>query len=193
MNSVIDEALERLRGMGTEVAGGGDPNHGPMAAEALVALGRDEVVANWVERYRPRLDVMPAVTSPITVATWREALGDIGRIADWTAFFRVQLAEAPWQAVFAEWIGRLLPATIAAGTHGLIRTAHALRALEDAETPLRVEELGVALAYWAAYYRQLPGVPRFAGELDFAHALGQVPASCAGRSGAACRENSSYT
>ena len=175
MNGVIDEALERLRGTGTEVAGGGDPNHGPMAAEALVALGRDDVVANWVDRYRQRLDVMPAATSPITVDTWREALGDIGRIADWTAFFRVQLAEAPWRAVFAQWIGRLLPATISAGQHGLIRTAHALRALEDAETPLRVEELGVALAYWSAYYRELPGVPRFAGALDFAHALGQVP------------------
>jgi len=147
MNSIIDEALDRLRGTGTEVADGGDPNHGPMAAEALVALGRGDVVANWVARYRHKLNIMPATTSPITVATWREALGDIGRIADWAAFFHAQLAEAPWRAVFAEWIGRLLPATIAAGTHGLIRTAHALRALADAETPLRVEELGVALAY----------------------------------------------
>src|SRR4029450_5832403 len=74
-----------------------------------------------------------------------------------------------------EWIGAALPGTIAAGTHWLIRTAHALRALEDAETPLRVEELGVALAYWAAYYRTLPGVPRLAGALDFSDALGQVP------------------
>src|SRR5262245_54096942 len=174
MNSVIDEALERLRGRGMEMVDG-MPNHGPMAAEALVALGRDEVVANWVDRYCQRLDVLPAATSPITVDTWREALGDIGRIADWTAFFRVQLTEVPWRAVFAEWIGRLLPATISAGTHGLIRTAHAIRALEDAETPLRVEELGVALAYWAAYYRQLPGVPHFAGALDVEQALSQIP------------------
>jgi hypothetical protein len=35
----------------------------------------------------------------------------------------------------------------------------------DAETALRVEELGVALAYWAAYYRKLPGTPRLAGAL----------------------------
>src|SRR5262245_3953867 len=180
MNSVIDEALERLRGRGMEMVDG-MPNHGPMAAEALVALGRDEVVTKWVDRYCQRLDVLPAATSPITVDTWREALGDISRIADWTAFFRVQLAEAPWRAVFAEWIGRLLPATIAAGTHGLIRTAHALRALEDAETLLRVEELGVALAYWAAYYHRLPGTPRFAGALDLEQALGQVPRSMRGR------------
>jgi hypothetical protein len=87
----------------------------------------------------------------------------------------MQLAEAPWPAVFAEWIGRLVPATPSAGTHGLIRTAHALRALEDAETPLRIEELGVALAYWAAYYHMFPGVPHLAGALDFDHALGQIP------------------
>jgi hypothetical protein len=175
MKNSIDEALERLRGTGTEVAGGGDPNHGPMAAEALVALGRDDVVKNWVERYRKMLDLMPAAASPVTADTWREALGDVSRTADWAAFFRVQLAERPWSAVFADWIGRLLPGAISAGLHGLIRTAHAIRALEDAETPLRVEELGIALAYWAAYYRQLPGVPRFAGGLDFEHALGQVP------------------
>jgi hypothetical protein len=175
MKNSMDEALERLRGTSPEVAGGGDPNHGPMAAEALVALGRDDVVANWVDRYRQRLDVMPAATSPITADTWREALGGIGRFADWTAFFRAQLAEAPWRDVFADWIGRLLPGAISAGQHGLIRTAHAIRALDDVETPLRVEELGVALAYWAAYYRDLPGIPRFAGALDFEHALGQVP------------------
>jgi hypothetical protein len=175
MSNTFDEALERLRGTGTEVAGGGAPNHGPMAAEALTALGRDDVVVSWADRYRRKLDGMPAATSPVTVETWREALGAIDRVGDWAAFLRAQLAEAPWRAVFAEWIGRLLPATPSAGAHGLIRTAHALRALEDAETPLRVEELGVALAYWAAYYRKLPGVPRLAGALDFGDALGQVP------------------
>lgn len=175
MNDVIDEALEHLRGTGTEVTGGGDPNHGPMAAEALVALGCGDVAVRWADRYRGRLNAMPAATSPITSETWREALGVIGRIGDWAAFFRAQLAEAPWPAVFAEWIGRLVPGTPAAGTHGLIRTGHAIRALEDGETPLRIEELGVALGYWAAYYRELPGVPRFAGALDFEHALGQIP------------------
>jgi hypothetical protein len=175
MNNAFDEALERLRGTGTEVTGGVAPNHGPMAAEALVALGRDDVVVAWADRYRRNLDAMPTPTLPITVETWREGLGAIDRNADWAAFFRAQLDEAPWRAVFTEWIGRLLPATPSAGAHGLIRTAHAVRALEDVETPLRIEELGVALAYWAAYYRQLPGVPRLAGRLDCGQALGQVP------------------
>src|SRR5262245_32481624 len=112
---------------------------------------------------------------------WAEALGAIDRFADWVAFFRTQLAEAHWQAVFREWIGRLLPATPSAGAHGLIRTAYALRALEDAETPLRVEELGVALAYWAAYYRKLPGTPHLAGALDLGDALGRVPLFLSGQ------------
>src|SRR5262245_438218 len=92
MQNNLDEALERLRGTSTEVAAGGDPNPGPMAAEALVVLGRIAMVANWPDRYLQRLDVMPTATVPISINTWREALGQISRIADWTAFFRAQLA-----------------------------------------------------------------------------------------------------
>jgi hypothetical protein len=50
MSAALDEALERLRGLGAEMVGGGDPNHGPMAAEAMVALGRDDVVVAWADR-----------------------------------------------------------------------------------------------------------------------------------------------
>src|SRR5262249_45581562 len=50
-----------------------------------------------------------------------------------------------------------------------------IRALQHAETPLRIEEFGVALAYWAAYYRKLPGVPRLVGSLDYGKAFGDVP------------------
>ena len=131
----------------------------PMAAEALAAMGCDDVVVAWADRYRRQLDAIPPPRSPVTAENWAQALGTIDRFGDWAAFFRAQLAEAPWQVVFGEWIGRLLPATPSAGAHGLIRTAHALRALADAETSPRVEELGVALAYWAAYYRKLPGTP----------------------------------
>src|SRR5215510_6936098 len=116
-----------------------------------------------------------------TGETSREGLGVIERIGDWVVFFRAQLAEASWRAVLIEWIGRLLPATPSAGAHGLIRTAHALRALADTETSLRVEELGVALAYWAAYYRKLPSTPRLAGTLDLGEALGRVPLFLSGQ------------
>jgi Questin oxidase-like len=181
MNSTFDEALERLRGTGSEVAGGVAPNHGPMAAQALVALGCEDVVVAWPDRYRRQLDTMPPPRAPVAAGNWAQALGAIDRFGDWVAFFRTQLAEAPWRVVFREWIGRLLPASPSAGAHGLIRTAHALRALADAETALRVEELGVALAYWAAYYRTLPGTPRLAGALDLGEALLRIPLFLSGQ------------
>src|SRR5262249_10101386 len=145
MNGAIDEALDRLRGSGMEMVGG-MPNHGPMAVEALAVLGRGDMAADWAERYRRELGTMTKPVSPLTGETWRQALGAIDRTGDWVVYLRDQLAEAPWQSVFAEWISRLLPGAITAGTHGLIRTAHAMRALEDGETELRIEELGASLA-----------------------------------------------
>jgi len=174
MNSVLDDALERLRGMGPE-ARHGAPNHGPMAAEALVALGCLDEVPRWVDDYRGELDPMPAARSPVTEETWHEALGVIRRVGDWQTFFVARLAEAPWQAVFGQWMPRLIPGLMAGGTHGLIRAAHAVRALSETATPLRVEELASAFAYWAAYYQTLPAVPQLQGPLDLDQAIEQVP------------------
>src|SRR5215470_701906 len=173
-SGVLDDALERLRGTGPEAVHGA-PNHGPMAAEALIALGQPEEVSRWVDDYQRELGPMPQARSPVTGTTWREALGAIHRIGDWQAFFVTQLAEAPWHTVFAQWIPRLIPGLMAGGTHGLIRTAHAVRALGKTATLLRVEELAAALAYWAAYHQTLPGVPRLRGLLDLDQAVDQIP------------------
>ena len=175
LSDALDDALDRLRGTGTEVAFGGDPNHGPMAAEALAALGHAGLAPSWADRYRRRLGTLPPASAPVTATTWREALGAEGRLADWIAFFSRQLAVSPWPDVLQEWLRRLVPAIVTAGRHGLIRTAHAVRALEGASTPLRIEELGVALAYWASHYRELAGVPRLRGDLDFRRAVEGVP------------------
>src|SRR5262249_53452695 len=141
----------------------------------LVALGCLDEVPRWVDGYRGELDPMPPARSPVTENTWHEALGAIQRVGDWQAFFVARLAEAPWQAVFGQWIPRLIQGLMAAGTHSLIRTAHAVRALSEAATFLRVEELASALAYWAAYYQTLPGVPQLRGPLDVDQAIEQVP------------------
>ena len=146
MNNILNDALERLQGMEPE-ARHGAPNHGPMMAEALVALGCLDEVPQWVDGYRGELDPMPPARSPVTEDTWHEALGAIQRVGDWQAFFMARLAEAPWQAVFGQWMPRLIRGLMAGGTHGLIRTAHAVRALSEAATPLRIEELASALAY----------------------------------------------
>jgi Questin oxidase-like len=173
-NSALDDALERLRRTGPEAVHGA-PNHGPMAAEALIVLGCPDEVPRWVDDYRRELGPMPQAQTPVTEATWQEDLGAIHRIGDWQVFFVTRLAEAPWQTVFVQWISRLIPGLMAGGTHGLIRTAHAVRALSEAATPLRVEELASALAYWAAYYQTLPGVPRLQGPLDLDRAIQQIP------------------
>lgn len=171
----MDEALERMRGASPEHANG-VPNHGPMAAEALVTLGCDgEQVVRWADRYRSKLIPMPASALRITRQNWPEALGRMDATADWAAFFGNELAEHSWESVLDQWLPRLLPGLMAAGTHGFIRTAHAVRAVGDGPTPQRLEELGHALGYWAAYYHQLPGDPVLAGDLGPEQALGQIP------------------
>jgi len=180
MNSVrdgrLDEALTRLTGTGPEF-GGGLANHGPMAAEALLALGRADAVEPWVDRYRRRLDAAPRSTAPIDDDNWREALSDVTRVADWTAYLGRQLEERPWQEVLAQWWERLLPGTAASATHGVIRTAHAARALGEAYTTARRQELAAALAYWAARYLEVPQAADPAGRLTIGQALAAMPLS----------------
>lgn len=159
MTEVLDEALAILRDTGPEFSedeDGGLSNHGPMAAEALCRLGRDEHVIRWVEGYVRRLQEHPSAGKPVG-PEWREALGDYGRLPDWIALFERELGEGPWAPTLDTWVGRLSPGLAAAATHGLIRTAHATRALGEHDTPGRRRELAEGLAYWAARYQELPG------------------------------------
>jgi hypothetical protein len=130
-----------------------------MVAEALVKLGRPDAVLDWVAGYRQRLEPHPGSQSPISRQDWREALGDIGRAGDWVLFFDRELAETPWPDVVKAWVPRLAPGLMAAATHGLIRTGHAVRGLAEEETPQRVHELAQGLGYWATRFQTLPGVP----------------------------------
>ncbi len=185
-NGVLDEGLTRLAVTGPEFAGGLS-NHGPMAAEALVRLGRADAVEHWLDNYLKRLDEAPHATDRITDETWREALGARRRVADWEVYLREQLAGQPWRDVLARWWPRLLPGVAAAATHGVIRTSHAARSLAAAEaaaadtaaadTAERRDELARGLAYWAASYLELPGTPRTAGRLDLGAALRGLPVS----------------
>jgi hypothetical protein len=63
-NDALDEALAMLADRGPEF-GGGLSNHGPMAAEALCAMGRGERAVAWVERYRLRLEPPPQASGRI--------------------------------------------------------------------------------------------------------------------------------
>lgn len=154
-SEAMEDALALLAPTGPEYAGR-LANHGPMAAEALVVLERPDAVVPWVERYKKRLREHPGGTKPIDPKTWREALGDNDRVGDWIVFFRRELAERPWRTVLAEWTARFSRGVVAAAFHGAIRTAHAVRSLEAAETPARQRELAEGLGYWAATYNALP-------------------------------------
>jgi hypothetical protein len=158
MTVTIDDALDIIHRTGPDLVNG-NSNHGPMVAEALYTLGRPDSVLPWIEGYKNRFQDRPQPQTPISPQGWQEALGDRGHSADWVAFFDRQLAEASWQAVLREWVPHLAPGLMAAATHGLIRTGHAVRSLAAGETPQRLHELAEGLGYWAACYQVLPGKP----------------------------------
>ena len=156
MADTIDEALEIVHRTGPEF-GPGLSNHAPMGAEAMATMGRADGIIPWVEEYLPQLRPAPESVAPVVRGDWREALGDVRRVADWAAFFNRELADAPWQRVLANWTPRLAPAIMAAATHGLLRTAHAARSprrVGDGAAPPR------ACARARLLGRPLPGAAR---------------------------------
>jgi hypothetical protein len=166
----IDDAYGRLEGIGFEF-GPGFASHAPMAAEALITLGFGQEVPAWIEqnvRRRRYHDQIPAWQriGEEDPAQWRLALGDYCRAGDWARFFEERVAAQPWHEVLTEWWPRLLDGAFAALTHGLIRTAHAVRALlttapppSARASPPQLRELAAGLAYWAARYTPVPPVP----------------------------------
>ena len=153
---ILDEAYGRLHATGPEFEGWLS-NHGPMASEAMVRHGHAGSVHRWLDGYMRRLEEFPRGTGPIG-DDWRDALGDPHRVADWTAYFRREVAGQPWRAVLGTWWPRLLPGVAAAATHGVIRVGHCVRALlADGDDAVHVIELAHGLAYWAARWQPVPG------------------------------------
>jgi hypothetical protein len=151
----MDEALQLLSAYGPDLENG-LTSHAPMAAEALCAMGRPEAVMPWLEGYRPGMLPRRAGREPVSRETWRSALAQEHRFADWSAFFEAELQAAPWQQVLDQWVGRLAPGICASATHGVIRVGHAARSLAASASALRLRELADGLAYWAANYQELP-------------------------------------
>lgn len=57
----MDEVLDILQDTGPEW-NGPLANHGPMAAEAMVALGRGESAVPCVQKYKSRLEAKPRLS-----------------------------------------------------------------------------------------------------------------------------------
>lgn len=175
-SSPLDDALTVFAASAPSYGSLGLANHGPMASEALDHLGRADAIAAWADHYRQRLDpASPPADRPLSEEDWPGALGDEARFADWLALFEREVADRPPVAVVGEWAPRLLPGTIGAAGHGLIRTAHAVRALSGADTPPRRLELANGLAFWASSYQELPGPPLLIGREGVADALADLP------------------
>jgi questin oxidase-like protein len=172
--STMDEALAFLAPYGPDLRTG-LTNHAPMAVEALCALDRADAVMPWLDGYRMVLAPRPAERERIGAESWRAVLGREDRTADWTAFMETELAERPWRDVAARWTARLAPGICASATHGVIRTAHAVRSLMEAESPARRRELAEGLGYWAAAYQILPTARAATPPACPAEAIARVP------------------
>lgn len=158
----LDEALQRLHAWGPERLGR-LTNHAPMAVEALAARGRSDAVHRWLDVYAPKLEEYPNAVGTITGDTWREAVGDPRRAADWIAYFGREIGERPWRDVLATWWPRLLPGMYGGSTHPVIRVGHAVRTLLASDGPggatgPRLTELAHGLGYWAARHHPVTGV-----------------------------------
>lgn len=149
-------------------------NHGPMAIEALVALGRDDRLVPWVRGYESKLFELIGA-APLPESERAGALGALERRAEWIAAYEAEVFDVePAELIARDW------PTLVAGypsIHGVLRTAHAARSLERADTPSRRRELAHALGYWAADFTPLAGEPGAAARAgnDVVTALAAVP------------------
>jgi Questin oxidase-like len=156
--AVLDGALDRVSALDFEIP---NPflNHAPMACEALAALGLDSVIDEWVERYETLMgQAVPPVTPIWQLGfDWKEFLGDYRLLPEWMGYFDQAIDDEGWRAVIGVWVPRLMPGLAAALFHGVIRTSHAVRAIEVADTEARRAELARALGNWAVWFA--PGQP----------------------------------
>jgi hypothetical protein len=150
---VLDEAFERMARSDFELPNG-FVNHGPMACEALATLGCEDLIDPWSRRSVSSTGEGPAPVEPGGQGPfeWQDALGRYDRLPEWLGFFDASVADEGWPAVVATWVPRLMPGLSTALFHGAIRAAHAVRAVDAADTPPRRAELARALGYWAARY-----------------------------------------
>ena len=172
--ATYDEVLEAL--LPTELEFGAFTNHGPMVADALVAEGKAERVAAWVEQYGRGL-LLRHPRSALPVAQRAAALGNFELRAEWIATWEEELQTSSPRQLFAREWPTLGPGLVGALWHGVLRTAHGARSLDREDTAIRRREFAQGLGYWASKHQPLPGTPgsRPTAGLDVAQALSGVP------------------
>src|SRR5215469_817979 len=155
----LDEAYERMAAASFELPNG-FVNHGAMACEALAVLDCADDIGSWARRFAQAGGVTVEPVAPAGFE-WRQALGAYDRLPEWIGYFARAIDDQGWAGVAGMWVPRLMPALRTALFHGAIRTAHAVRAIDAADTPPRRGELARALGYWAArYHAGQPAAPQ---------------------------------
>jgi len=123
-------------------------DHSTMGSEALVALGLGHKVRAWISRHRVRPYEAPA-TGIALPSAWKDAVGQEKCHGDWLRHFESELNDKSIDEVLALWVERFARDSGALLFHGLIRTAHAARALQHKDSGARRRELARGLALWA--------------------------------------------
>ncbi len=175
----MNDALEICSDLGFEMVPGFS-SHWPMVSDTLIELGHAERVHEFATLYGARRQhlPMPSPVEAIDESNWRSALGEFTRATDWLTFFEYKLKETPWQSVLANWWPRLLPGMASGLTHGLIRTAHAIRSInrdENQPTWPQLRELAYGLGYWASLYVEQPGRHSLRGGVRLPEILSTIP------------------
>src|SRR5690606_33904832 len=134
----------------------GFTSHAPMVAETLVELGSVGAAHRWVLEHLHEGTARPRQRKPVDADDWPAALGGAHRFSDWAVFMRAELDRLGWREALELWASRLAPGFAAAATHGLLRTAHAARAVAVQPSEARLAELADGLALWASTFQRLP-------------------------------------
>src|SRR5580700_5198578 len=88
-STALDDAFDRMGTSDFELPNG-FVNHGPMACEALAALGCDDDIDSWARRFAAQSGNAVEPVAPIAF-DWFEALGDYERLAEWIGYFDARI------------------------------------------------------------------------------------------------------
>ena len=152
-------------------------NHLPMALAALHHLGASpERLAAFAQGCAPRLQAAPPAQPWPPGDPWPDRLGHPEAWSGYRALFSEWIAQEGASEMLGQVLPQLMPGVGAAGFHGLIRTASAVRVGH-------LGELADGLAYWAsrhlrlgALHNPLAGTARAPAAEDPVALLRELPA-----------------
>jgi hypothetical protein len=147
----LDSIMAEMPAWGSEFART-YANHAPMVLVALDRLGGSgRRLRDFFDHYRDFKALVPvgATVAPIDPSNWAVAVGQRQREADLRVFFAGEVSELGIEGALRAYLPRLAPGVGASALHALMRTAYGL----IREDPV---DVGIALAYWAATYLEMP-------------------------------------